>query len=46
MTVSVEHKSQIEAELPRKVIKNLSISNKIALSGNVDKKVLPLHHRN
>ena len=39
MTVSVEHKSQIEGELPWNAIKNLSISSKIALSGNVDNEV-------
>jgi len=37
MTVSVEHKSQIEGELPWNAIKNLS--NKIALSGNVENEV-------
>ena len=40
MTVSEEHKSQIEGELPWNAIKNLSISNKIALSGNVDNEIL------
>ena len=40
MTVSVEHKSKIKGELPSNAIKNLSISNKIALSGNVDNEVL------
>ena len=39
LTVSVKHKSQIQGELPWNAIKNLSISNKIALSGNVDNEV-------
>ena len=40
MTVLEAHNAQIECELPRTDSKNLSISNKIALSGNVDKVVL------